>query len=42
MVITPERDFWSLGGAMKSDIKLSDEELKEAQDSFEKNWARND
>ncbi len=42
LVVTPKKDFWSLEGSLKSDIVLSDEELRKARDSFSKNWARND
>lgn len=42
MVVKPKLDFWSLGGGMKSDIKLTDEELEQASAQFEKDWARND
>jgi AbrB family looped-hinge helix DNA binding protein len=32
--------FWSLQGSIKTDIKLSDEELRKAREDFEKHWAR--
>ena len=37
--VEPVADFWSLGGSMKSDISLSDEELRAARKSFETDWA---
>lgn len=42
LVISPRKDFWSLGGSLKSSIKLTDAQLKEARESFSKNWAQND
>lgn len=32
--------IWDLAGAMKSDIKATDEQLQEARNDFEKHWAR--
>lgn len=40
LLVTPKKNFWSLAGSLKSDIKLSDEKLKEARNSFSKNWAK--
>ena len=42
MVVSPTKDFWSLEGSLRSNIVLSDEELRKARESFSKNWARND
>lgn len=39
-IIKPVVDFWSLAGAMKSDVKLTDRQLREARNQFEKTWAR--
>lgn len=39
LIVKPNADFWSLGGSLKSDIKLSNAQLKKARESFEKNWA---
>ncbi len=39
ILVTPRNDFWSLAGSLKSAIKLSDNQLKEARKSFSKNWA---
>jgi len=33
-----ERKFWLTIGSLKSDIKLSDEELAQARIRFEKEW----
>lgn len=38
--VRPKNDFWSLGGSLKSNIVLTDEELRKARDSFSKNWAQ--
>ncbi len=42
IVVSPKRDFWSLAGSLKSNIKLSDRQLKDARESFSKNWAQNE
>jgi bifunctional DNA-binding transcriptional regulator/antitoxin component of YhaV-PrlF toxin-antitoxin module len=42
IVVSPKRDFWSLAGSLKSKIKLSDRQLKDARESFSKNWAQNE
>lgn len=42
IIVKPKQDFWSLEGSLKSNIVLSDKELRKARDSFSKNWARND
>ncbi len=42
IIVRPKQDFWSLEGSLKSNIVLSDKELRKARDSFSKNWARND
>ncbi|KKR66602.1 MAG: hypothetical protein UU09_C0050G0004 [Microgenomates group bacterium GW2011_GWA2_40_6] len=39
-VIKPVVDIWSLAGAMKSDIKATDRQLRKARSQFEKTWAR--
>ena len=36
MIVTPKRDFWSLKGALKSKVKLSDKQLREAREAFGK------
>lgn len=35
-----KKDFWALGGSLKSDIKLTNSQLKNTRESFSKNWAR--
>lgn len=42
IIVKPKQDFWSLEGSLKSDIVLSDKQLRKARDSFSKNWAQND
>ncbi|PIS21400.1 AbrB/MazE/SpoVT family DNA-binding domain-containing protein [candidate division WWE3 bacterium CG_4_10_14_0_2_um_filter_42_7] len=42
IVVKPKKDFWSIAGALKSSVKLSDKELKEARKSFERDWANHD
>lgn len=38
--IKPIADFHALAGSLKSDIKLTDKQLREARNQFEKDWAR--
>ena len=38
--IKPVVDFRSLRGSIKSDVKLTDEQLYNAKGEFEKKWAR--
>ncbi len=42
IVVYPKKDFWSLSGSLSSEIKLSDKQLKEARNSFSRNWTNND
>ncbi|MBU3935239.1 AbrB/MazE/SpoVT family DNA-binding domain-containing protein [Patescibacteria group bacterium] len=42
IVVEPKGGFWSLGGSLKSEIKLTDKQLREARLSFEKEWAKKD
>ncbi len=39
LVVEPKKDFWSLEGSLKSDIKLSDDELRKAREQFSKTWS---
>lgn len=34
------KDFWSLGRSLRSDIRLTNKQLKKARESFSKNWAQ--
>jgi hypothetical protein len=38
--LRPVKDFWSIVGSLKSDIVLSDAQLRKARGEFEKKWAR--
>ncbi len=38
--VHPKKDFWSLGGTLKSEAKLTSEEMKKARESFSRNWAQ--
>lgn len=38
IVVKPKKDFWSLEGALKSDIVLSDIDLQKARGKFSKTW----
>jgi len=40
IVVEPKSDFWSLGGSLKSEIRLTDKQLRKARLSFEKEWAK--
>lgn len=39
IVIQPKMSFDDLAGSINTDVKLSDKELREARDNFEKNWS---
>lgn len=41
LIVTPKVSFWDLAGSMKSEIKLTDAQLRKARESFEKNWSEN-
>ena len=38
--LSTKNNFWSLEGSLKSYIKLINEQLKKARESFSKNWAQ--
>jgi len=40
IIVQPKKDFWSLEGSLTSKIKLTDEELKKARESFLKKWPK--
>lgn len=42
IVVKPTNDFWSLSGSFKSEVSLTDKELRKARDSFSKNWSKNE
>ncbi len=39
IIIKPKDDFWSLQGSLKSDVKLTDDQLKAARENFSRKWA---
>ncbi|MEX0895560.1 MAG: AbrB/MazE/SpoVT family DNA-binding domain-containing protein [Patescibacteria group bacterium] len=41
LVVRPkQQDFWSLGGSLKSDVTLSDAQLREARQQFFEDWTK--
>lgn len=42
LLVTPKLDFWDLGGALASPIKLTKTQVKKARKEFEKSWANNE
>ncbi|OGG09712.1 hypothetical protein A3J20_04900 [Candidatus Gottesmanbacteria bacterium RIFCSPLOWO2_02_FULL_42_29] len=40
LLVVPKKDFWSLAGVLKSDVKLSDTQLREAREVFSSKWSR--
>jgi bifunctional DNA-binding transcriptional regulator/antitoxin component of YhaV-PrlF toxin-antitoxin module len=40
-IVKPQKSFWSLSGSLKSDINLTDEQLREARNEFSKSWSKN-
>lgn len=40
IIVEPKADFWSLEGSLISEVKLSDQELQEARESFSQNWPK--
>ena len=40
IIVKPKNDFWSLEGALTSKVKLSDDQLKKARQTFSKNWSQ--
>ena len=39
LVVKPKKDFWSLGGSLKSKVILTDKQLRRARKAFETSWA---
>lgn len=39
LVVKPKKDFWSLGGSLKSKIRLTDQQLRQARKALETSWA---
>ena len=40
IIVEPKQEFWSLAGSLKSKVKLSDKQLKEAREAFSKDWSK--
>ena len=40
LIVEPKTDFWSLGGSLKSKVKLTDKQLKSARAAFAKDWPK--
>ncbi|MBI4268248.1 AbrB/MazE/SpoVT family DNA-binding domain-containing protein [Candidatus Uhrbacteria bacterium] len=40
IVVSPKADFWSLQGALKTRVRLTDAQLKKVRASFAKQWPR--
>lgn len=40
IVVLPKRNFWSLSGALRSEISLSDADLRKARKDFARKWPR--
>lgn len=40
IIVEPKKDFWSLAGSLKSSVKLSDKQLRQAREQFAKEWPR--
>ncbi len=42
LVVTPQKDFWSLAGNLKSPTKLTDQQLHQAREAFQTTWGQDD
>lgn len=42
IMVEPKNDFWALAGSLKSDIKLSDSQLRKARDQFSQKWTNHE
>ncbi len=40
IIVKPRNNFWSLSGSLKSQVKLSDEKLRKARNSFSEKWGQ--
>ena len=40
LIIEPKADFWSLPGSLGKGIRLTDEQLSNAKQVFQKQWAK--
>ena len=41
IIVEPKGNFWSLAGALKSKVSLTEKQLKQARNVFTKTWPRN-
>jgi len=42
LVVEPKKNFWSLAGSLKSGVRLSDRQLRDARTAFGREWPRKD
>lgn len=40
IIVKPKNDFWSLSGSIKSEVSLTDKELRDARNAFTNNWSK--
>lgn len=40
IILRPKNDFWTLAGSLKSSVKLSDKQLREARQKFSESWGK--
>jgi len=40
IIVSPRKDFWSLGGSLKSKIKLTQDDFRKAREKFSSDWAK--
>ena len=40
IIVEPKQDFWSLAGSLKSNMIVTDDQLRKARNSFSKKWAK--
>jgi bifunctional DNA-binding transcriptional regulator/antitoxin component of YhaV-PrlF toxin-antitoxin module len=40
IMVEPRQDFWSLAGSLKSEVVLTDGQLKKARNSFSEKWGK--
>lgn len=40
IIVQPKKNFWKLSGALHSDIRLSDKDLRGARKAFSQKWAK--
>ncbi len=40
IIVEPKKDFWALKGSLRSQVLLSDQELRNARAEFSRSWPR--